>query len=49
MSYAKRYYKVFLEGDPENILKEIKSKIDINTYKEVYKLYIENKIKYLNK
>ncbi len=48
-SYAKKYYKVFIEGDPENILKEIKSKINIDTYKELYKLYITNKIKYLNK
>lgn len=49
LSYAKKYYRDFINGNDTNILKEIKSKININTYKEVYKLYIENKMKYLNK
>ncbi len=48
-SYAKKYYKTFLNGDPSDILKEIKSKIHPDTYKEAYKLYIEYKIKYLNR
>ncbi len=48
-SYAKKYYKIFLYQDPTNILKEIKDKINPLTYKELYKLYIEYKIKYLNK
>ena len=46
-SYAKKYYKDFISGDPTNILKEIKSKINPITYKQAYKLYIENKMKYL--
>ena len=46
-SYAKKYYKEFINGDPTPILKEIKTKISPETYKEAYKLYIENKIKYL--
>ena len=48
LSYAKKYYKEFINGNPSNILKEIKSKINPTTYKEVYKLYIENKMKYLS-
>ena len=31
----------------EEILKEIKTKVSTETYKIAYKLYIENKIKYL--
>jgi len=46
-SYAKKYYKDFINGNPDNILKEIKSKINPETYKQAYKLYIENKMKYL--
>ena len=49
LSYAKKYYKEFINGNDNDILKEIRNKININTYKEVYKLYIENKMKYLNK
>ena len=45
-SYAKKYYKEFINGDPSPILKEIKSKINEETYKQAYKLYIENKMKY---
>ncbi len=47
LSYAKKYYKDFINGDPTEILKEIKTKINPETYKAAYKLYIENKIKYL--
>lgn len=47
LSYAKKYYKEFINGYPEEILKEIKDKIDKNTYKLAYKLYIETKMKYL--
>lgn len=49
LSYAKKYYKEFISGDPSNILKEIKSKISPDTYKIAYKMYIEAKMKYLNK
>ena len=47
LSYAKKYYKEFLNGNPDNILKEIKKKINEDTYKLAYKMYIEAKIKYL--
>lgn len=46
LTYANRYYKVFMNGDPTDILKEIKKKIDPETYKEAYKLYINYKNKY---
>ena len=49
LSYAKKYYKEFINGNPTNILKEIKSQINPETYKLAYKLYIEMKMKYLNK
>ena len=47
LSYAKKYYKEFINNNPTDILNEIKNKINPTTYKEVYKLYIENKMKYL--
>jgi len=47
LSYAKKYYHEFISGDPTNILKEIKEKINPDTYKLAYKMYIEAKIKYL--
>jgi hypothetical protein len=46
-SYVKKYYKDLINGNPDKILKEVKEKINPITYKEVYKLYIENKMKYL--
>lgn len=49
LSYAKRYYKEFISGDPYPIIKEIKQKISPETYKVAYKLYIDMKMKYLNK
>ena len=48
LSYAKKYYREFISGDPSSILKEIKSKINPDTYKIAYKMYIEAKLKYLN-
>lgn len=48
LSYAKKYYKEFINNNPTDILNEIKNKINPTTYKEVYKLYIENKMKYLS-
>ena len=48
LSYAKKYYHEFISGDPTSILKEIKSKINPDTYKIAYKMYIEAKLKYLN-
>ena len=49
LSYAKRYYKEFINSNPTLLLKEIKEKIKPETYKIAYKLYIEAKMKYLNK
>lgn len=46
-SYAKRYYKEFLSGNPDYLLKEIKAKISPETFKIAYKMYIEAKMKYL--
>jgi hypothetical protein len=47
LSYAKRYYKELMSDKPNAILKEIKSKINPETYKVAYKMYIEAKMKYL--
>jgi len=47
LSYAKRYHKEFISGNPDYLLKEIKSKINPETYKLAYKMYIEAKMKYL--
>ena len=49
LSYAKKYYHEFIQDNPIHLLKEIKEKISPETYKEAYKLYIEMKMKYLNK
>ena len=46
-SYAKKYYKEFINNNPESIIKELKEKLSPNTFKKAYKLYLEAKIKYL--
>ena len=46
-TYAKKYYKEFINNNPTNIIKELKNKLSSNTFKEVYKIYLEAKIKYL--
>ena len=46
-SYAKKYYKNFINGNPTTIIKELKEKLSSHTFKEAYKLYLEAKIKYL--
>lgn len=46
--YAKKHYKTFIHGDPTDLIKELKKKLEPNTYKEAYKLYIINKNKYLH-
>lgn len=45
--YAKKHYKTFMYGDPTSLIKELKSKLEPNTYKEAYRLYLINKSKYL--
>ena len=46
-SYAKKYYKEFINNNPQDIIKELKDKLSPNVFKEAYKLYLEAKIKYL--
>ena len=46
-NYAKNHYQELLNNDSK-IIKEIKDQINPNTFKEVYKLYLEYKIKYLS-
>ena len=46
-TYAKKYYQDFINGNDKEIIKELKNKLSSNTFKEVYKLYLEYKIKYL--
>ena len=45
--YAKKHADTLIHGDPTDIFKELKEKIKPETYKEVYRLYIEYKLKYL--
>ena len=46
-NYAKNHYQELLNNDSK-IIKEIKDQINPNTFKEVYKLYLEYKIKYFS-
>ena len=46
-TYAKKFYKEFINSNPNNIIKELKNELSPNTFKEVYKIYLEAKIKYL--
>lgn len=46
-SYAKNHYEDFLSGNDQVLIKELKEKLSPNTFKDVYKLYLEYKIKYL--
>ena len=47
-TYAKKYYKEFINNNPIDIIKELKEKLSPNTtFREAYKLYLEVKIKYL--
>ena len=47
--YIKYHYSELISDDPQNILKEIKKKIDSTTYSEVYKLYVLYRNRYLTK
>ena len=46
--YIKNYWQIFYKGDPEELFKELKEKLQPNTYNEIIKIYQEykNKIKY---
>ena len=46
-TYAKNNYQDFLNGNDDLLIKEIKNKLNPDTFKEAYKLYLEYKIKYL--
>lgn len=46
--YLINNYKELISNNPNNILKEIKRKIDPNTYEKAYKLFIMYRNKYLN-
>lgn len=46
-TYIKNHYQELLNNDSK-IIKEIKNQINPDTFKEVYKLYLEYKIKYLS-
>ena len=45
--YAKNYTQELIDGDTR-IFQEIKNSINKEAYKQIYKLYIEAKIKYLS-
>ena len=47
LEYAKKHYKTFIYDNPTFLLKELKKKLEPNTYKEAYRLYIINKNKYM--
>ena len=47
--YIKYHYSELISDDYQNILKEIKKKIDPTTYNEVYKLYVLYRNRYLTK
>lgn len=46
-TYIKNHYQELLNNDSK-IIKEIKDQLNPDTFKEVYKLYLEYKIKYLS-
>ena len=46
-TYAKNHYQDFLNGNDRELIKELKEKLNNKTFKDVYKLYLEYKIKYL--
>lgn len=46
-TYAKNNYQDLISGNDKLIIKELKEKINSNTFKDIYKIYLEYKIKYL--
>lgn len=44
--YAKNYWKEFYKDNPQDLIQEIKEKIDSDTFNKLYKIYIELKNKY---
>ncbi len=47
LTYAKKYLDDLLNGKEEPIFQKLKKDINPETYKEVYKMFIDAKIKYL--
>ncbi len=47
LNYGKENIDTLLYGDPENLFKKLKKEISPELSKEIYKLYIKAKIKYL--
>lgn len=47
-TYAKNHYQEILDGNDKLVIKELRNKLNSNTFKEAYKLYLEYKIKYLS-
>lgn len=43
--YAKNYWKVFLKGDPNELIDELKGQINIDAFNKLYSLYLQNKNK----
>ena len=46
-TYIKKYYQDVLKGNDELIIKNLKEKLSLNTFKELYRVYLDYKIKYL--
>ena len=47
-TYTKNHYQEILDGNDKLVIKELRNKLNSNTFKEAYKLYLEYKIKYLS-
>ena len=47
-TYAKNHYQEILDGNDKLVIKELRNKLNSNTFKEAYKIYLEYKIKYLS-
>ena len=43
--YIKTYWRTLLHGNPREILDELKTKLNINTYNKIEQLYIQAKSK----
>ena len=46
-TYAKNNYEEIINGNDQDIIKELRKKLSPNTFKEVYKLYLEYKVRYI--
>ena len=47
-TYTKNHYQEILDGNDKLVIRELRNKLNSNTFKEAYKLYLEYKIKYLS-